>query len=49
VQQENSMLFSLAMLLGIGVFTLFDFQLALGLLLVSASSGLYIRNRLMLG
>mgnify|MGYP000449570312 CR=1 FL=1 len=49
VQQENSMLFSLAMLLGIGVFTLFNFQLALGLLLVSASSGLYIRNRLMLG
>ena len=48
-QQENSLLFSLAMLPGIGVFTLFNFQLAFGLLLASAMSGLYIRKRLKLG
>ena len=48
-QQENSLLFSLAMLLSIGVFTLFDFQLALVLLLASAMMGLYIKNRWKMG
>ena len=49
VQQENSLLFSLAMLLGVAVFTLFNLQLALGLLLISAMTGLYLKKRIKLG